>query len=83
MTRIKQLPRRQRVRKALLFVSLLLFPVTLYYFSPVIIVESAAQGIVNASFIVFGLMFIAALFVGRLWRGWACPAGGLQEFGSV
>ncbi|MDY6876642.1 MAG: 4Fe-4S binding protein [Chloroflexota bacterium] len=83
MVKIKQLPRRQRVRKALLFVSLLLFPVTLYYFSPVIIVESAAQGIVNASFIVFGLMFVAALFVGRLWCGWACPAGGLQEFGSL
>lgn len=78
-----QLPRRQRWRKALLFVSFLLFPVTLYYFSPVIIVESAARGIVNASLIVFGLMFVAALFVGRLWCGWACPAGGLQEFGSV
>jgi polyferredoxin len=83
MTRIKQLPRRQKVRKALLFASLLLFPVTLYYFSPVIIVESAAQGIINASCIVFGLMFVAALFVGRLWCGWACPAGGLQEFGSI
>jgi len=59
MSGIKQLPRRQRVRKALLFASLLLFPVTLYYFSPIIIVESAAQGIINASCIVFGLMFVA------------------------
>jgi len=81
MVKVKQLPKRQRFRKALLFVSLLLFPVTLYYFSPVIIVESAARGIVNASFILFGLMLVAALFVGRLWCGWACPAGGLQEFG--
>jgi polyferredoxin len=82
MVKVKQLPTRQRIRKALLFVSLLLFPVTLYYFSPVMILESASQGIVNASFIVFGLMLVAALFVGRLWCGWACPAGGLQEFGS-
>jgi len=82
MAKVKQLPRRQRIRKALLFISLLLFPVTLYYFSPVIIMESASQGIVNASFIVFGLMFVCSLFVGRLWCSWACPAGALQEFGS-
>jgi ferredoxin-type protein NapH len=82
MVKVKQLPRRQRIRKALLFVSLLLLPVTLYYFSPVIILESATQGIVNASLIVFGLMLVSSLFVGRLWCGWACPAGGLQEFGT-
>ena len=37
MTKVKQLPIRQRTRKALLFVSLLLFPLALYYFSPVLI----------------------------------------------
>jgi ferredoxin-type protein NapH len=82
VAKIKQLPKRQRIRKALLFVSLLLLPVTLYYFSPVIILQSAAEGIVNASLIVFGLMFVSSLFVGRLWCGWACPAGALQEFGA-
>lgn len=82
MAKVKQLPKRQRLRKALLFVSLLFFPVTLYYFSPVIIMGGASKGIINGSFIVFGLMFISALFVGRLWCGWVCPAGALQEFGS-
>jgi hypothetical protein len=71
MAKVKQLPERQRYQKALLFVSLLLFPVTLYYFSPVIIMESASQGIVNASFIVFGLMFVSSLFercsIPRVW----------------
>ncbi len=65
MAKIEQLPRRQRIRKALLFVSLLLFPITLYYMSPYLIVASAAEGIVNASIIVFGLMFFFALFAGR------------------
>ena len=78
----RQLPGRQRFRKALLFISLLLFPVTLYYFSPYLIVMGASKGIINGSFIVFGLMFLSALFVGRLWCGWGCPAGGLQEFGA-
>ena len=27
-------------------------------------------------------MFLSALFIGRLWCGWACPAGALQEFGQ-
>jgi polyferredoxin len=82
MAKAKQLPTRQRVRKALLLGSLLLFPVTLYYFSPVLILQGASEGIVNASMLVFGLLFLLSLFVGRLWCGWACPAGALQEFGQ-
>jgi ferredoxin-type protein NapH len=82
MIKVKQPPRRQRIREALVLISFLLFPVTLYYFSPAVILGGASEGIINASFLVFGLMFVAALFVGRLWCGWACPAGGLQEFGS-
>jgi len=82
MIKVRQLPKRQRVRKALLFVSLLLFPATLYYFSPMLILQGAAEGIINGSFIVFGLMFLSALFAGRLWCSWGCPAGALQEFGQ-
>jgi ferredoxin-type protein NapH len=44
MAKARQLPRRQRFRQALLFVS--------------------------------------SLFLGKLWCGWACPAGALQEFGA-
>jgi ferredoxin-type protein NapH len=80
VTTTKQLPWRQRVRKALLLVSFLVFPITLYYFSPALIIQGAAEGILNGSAIVFGLMFLSSLFVGRLWCGWACPAGALQEF---
>jgi polyferredoxin len=75
----RQLPIRQRIRKGLLLASLLLFPATLYYFSPILIIKSSVEGVVNASFIVFGLMFFVSLFVGRLWCGWACPGGALQE----
>jgi polyferredoxin len=82
MAKVKQLPRRQRVRKALLLVSLLLLPATLYNFSPALILQGASEGIVNGSFLVFGLMFLASLFLGRLWCGWACPTGALQEFGQ-
>ncbi len=81
--KVKQLAGRQRLRIALLLVSLLLFPLTLYYFSPVLIVQSAAEGIINGSFIVFGLMLLLALFFGRFWCGWVCPAGAMQELGAA
>lgn len=76
---VKQLPVRQRIRAGLLYLSFLIFPATLYYFSPVLIIQSSAEGIINASFIAFGLMFVSSLFVGRLWCGWACPGGALQD----
>lgn len=76
MVKVKQLPKRQRIRIAALYFSLLLFPITLYYFSPYIIVDAATNGIINASFIVFALMFLSALFVGRFWCGWLCPFAG-------
>lgn len=79
---VRQLPARQRVRKALLLLSLLLFPITLYYFSPVLIMQSASEGLINASFIVFLALFVSSLFLGRLWCGWACPAGALQELAA-
>lgn len=71
--------KRQKLRKLLLIVSLLLFPVTLYYFSPVLIINGALNGIINGSFIVFMLMFLLAVPFGRLFCGYLCPAGGLQE----
>jgi ferredoxin-type protein NapH len=71
--------RRQQVRKTLALVSFLLFPVTLYFFSPALILDGASQGIVSGSFILFGALFVSSLFLGRAWCGWVCPPGGLQE----
>ena len=78
----KQLATRQRIRKGILIFSLLSFPVIMNYLSPYVIIDGASQGIVNASLIVFTLMFLSALFPGRLWCGWACPAGALQELAT-
>jgi len=70
---------RQRIRKALLIVSFLLFPITMNYLSPYVIIDGAGQGIVNGSLVMFALLFLSALVFGRLWCGWVCPAGGLAE----
>ena len=70
---------RQRIRKATITVSFLLLPVVLNFLSPYVIIDGASRGVINGSLIVFGLQFTSALFLGRLWCGWVCPAGGLQE----
>ena len=72
-------PRRQATRRAILFVSLLLFPVVLNYLSPYIIIDGATQGIITGSAVLFALLLLSSLFVGRLWCSWVCPAAGLQE----
>jgi ferredoxin-type protein NapH len=71
--------KRQKIRIAVILISFLLFPVTLNYFSPVLIIMGAAKGIVVASFIIFTLQFLSALILGRAFCGWLCPAAGIQE----
>ena len=59
--------------------SFVLLPVTFAYISCPIIIEGASEGIITGGLIVFILIFISSLFLGRLWCGWLCPGGGLQE----
>lgn len=70
---------RQTVRKTILFISFLLFPVTIWYFSPYLIIQAMSEHIMNGSFIVFVTMLVASMFFGRVWCGYLCPSGGLQE----
>lgn len=69
----------QKIRKFTLIISMMLFPITIYYFSPYLIIMAAMQHIINGSFIVFSMMFILGLFFGRLWCGFLCPTGGMCE----
>lgn len=71
--------KRQKLMKSLITVSLLLFPVTLYYLSPALIINAGLNGIINGSFIVFAMLFLISIPFGRIFCGHICPAGGLQE----
>lgn len=71
--------KRQRVRKALIFIFFLLFPIVLFYLSPALIIIGASRGIITGSFIIFCLLFLTALVLGRSYCGWVCPGAGLQE----
>ncbi|MEA4907298.1 MAG: 4Fe-4S binding protein [Chloroflexi bacterium] len=76
---IRQLPARQRIRKALLILAFLSFPITMNFLSPYVVIDGAMGGVLTGSLVMFGLMFLSALFLGRLWCGWACPGAGMQE----
>jgi len=71
--------RRRALRKVLSLLSLVFFPVTFYYFSPVVPLAGAFSGIVAGSLIVFATLFVSALFLGRGFCSWVCPAGALQD----
>lgn len=68
-----------RFRRTIIFISFLLFPVTIWYFSPYLIIQAMFQHILNGSFFVFMAMLVISIFAGRAWCGYFCPAGGLQE----
>jgi polyferredoxin len=71
--------KRQKIRKGIILSSFFLFPATFYYFSPVLIIQASAQGIINGSFMIFILLFISSLILGRAFCGWVCPGAGCQE----
>lgn len=70
---------RQRVRKSLVIISLLLFPITLNFFSPYVPIHAAMNGIIAGSLMLFMFMFVTAIFFGRTWCSWVCPMACLSE----
>jgi len=71
--------KRQKLRKGILLISFFLFPAVFYYLSPILILMASSRGIINGSFILFLLLFLSALVLGRSFCGWLCPAAGCQE----
>lgn len=71
--------KRQKFRKGIILFTFFLFPAIFYYLSPVLILQAGSEGVINGSFILFILLFISSLFLGRAYCGWVCPAAGCQE----
>ena len=73
---------RQKIRKGILLFSALLFPFTFFFLSPFVIVMSASQGIINGSAVIFGLLLLFSLITSRLYCGWLCPGGAVQDYAA-
>ncbi len=70
---------RQKIRKGILTLSALLFPLSFVLLSPYIIIMSAANGLINASAVVFAILFLYSVIGSRLFCGWLCPCGAVQD----
>ncbi len=70
---------RQKIRNAIILISLLAFPITLDFFSPYLSMNGAVRGVVSGSLVVFALLFISSLLLGRAFCGWLCMGGCLQD----
>ncbi|MDD4126895.1 MAG: 4Fe-4S binding protein [Methanomicrobium sp.] len=70
---------RENLRQLILTISAFLMPFTLFFVSPIVILIAAGDGVINSSAILFILLFFISIFFGRIWCGWLCPFGGMQE----
>jgi ferredoxin-type protein NapH len=50
--------------------------------SPALSLQGAFEGIVSGSLLLFGLLFLSSPLLGRLWCGWLCPGGALQDLAT-
>ncbi|MBB6481878.1 4Fe-4S binding protein [Spirochaeta isovalerica] len=69
----------RKIRNAVSLLSLILFPLTFYYFSPVLPMQGASEGLIAGSLILFLFLFLSSLVTGRLFCSWICPAGVIQD----
>ncbi|MEL7569045.1 MAG: 4Fe-4S binding protein [Eubacteriaceae bacterium] len=71
---------KQKTRKIIIFISFLLFPITMNFLSPYVCIDGAMNGIISGSLILFAFMFIFGIFFGRAWCAWVCPMAALSEY---
>lgn len=73
---------RQRIRKGILNFTALLFPVLFMFLSPYVIIDAASNGLINGSAIIFAIFLITSIISSRLFCGWLCPGGAVQDMAT-
>ena len=68
-----------KIRRFAIFTAFFLLPITLNYFSPVLLVQAGLEHTFSVMHIVFILMTISAIFFGAAWCSYICPFGALQD----
>jgi ferredoxin-type protein NapH len=72
---------RQRLRRTLVLAGFLLFQIRLLhlFMSPVLPIAAASRGILAASVVTYGVLFLVSLVLGRAFCAWLCPGTVVQE----
>jgi polyferredoxin len=68
-----------KLRKGLAFLSFFLLPITINYFSPVLVVQGSFEKTFTAMHILYLIMLLGAIFFGGFWCSYICPFGALQD----
>lgn len=71
--------KRLKIRKLLIYIAAMLFPITMFYYSPYVIIHAALDSAINGSCILFLAMLVLSIFFGRLFCGYVCAGAGFGE----
>lgn len=69
-----------KIRRIIAFISLMIFPLTLNYFSPYVSVTAAFDGVIAGSILLFIALLITAIFFRRTWCAYICPVAAISDF---
>lgn len=69
----------QKLRKAILYLWMVVMPISFNFVSPVLIIMAGFDATINFSFILFSAWFVSSLFLGRAYCAYACQWGAGQE----
>jgi polyferredoxin len=64
-----------KFRKFMMFLLVLILPITFNWMSPVLIIMGGFDGYITISFVVFAVWLISSLFVGRAYCVYSCQWG--------
>lgn len=70
---------RQKIRNTIIWIVFLAFPLILNFFSPYLSINGSFEGIISGSLLLFIILFLSALFLGRAFCGWVCPVSCFQD----
>ncbi|MDP3441911.1 MAG: 4Fe-4S binding protein [Ignavibacteria bacterium] len=62
------------------FISLMIFPLTLTYFSPYLSVTGAFEGVISGSVLLFIALLLTAIFFRRTWCSTICPVSAIADY---
>ncbi len=68
-----------KLRKFFSFSAFFLLPISLNYFSSVLLIQAGFENTFSIMHIIYALMLISSIFLGAAWCGYICPFGALQD----
>lgn len=69
-----------KIRRIIAFLSLMIFPLTLNYFSPYVSVTAAFDGVIAGSVLLFITLLMTAIFFRRSWCAYICPVSAISDY---